>query len=57
MRSYRQAAVLRLRSGHRSDRFAVGTETVRSVETCLDKILALRLLHQRLQLVRRESVD
>lgn len=35
MRSYRQAAVLRLRSGHRSDRFAVGTETVRSVETCL----------------------
>lgn len=25
--------------------------------TYLDKILALRLLHQRLQLVRRESVD
>lgn len=70
--SYRQAAVLRFCSGHRSDRFAIGTETVRSVETCLlgekriisikgnatkrgndegtylDKILAFRLLHQRL---------
>lgn len=81
MRSYRQATILRLRSGHGSDRFAVGTETIRSVETCLlekkrtmsikgiatkrekdertylDKILALRLLHQRLQLVRRECVD
>lgn len=35
----------------------ITTKWKKDERTYLDKILALRLLHQRLQLVRRECVD